>query len=131
VLYPAGRRDHRLQGGEEGADVSTFEERLAQLSDRVRPLDDGLARELMALAGDIQDHLDRARAAHYEKATDLFQKWSEFLNATVEDRDRQHAVALAEQRRRLARRIAGDPRWQGGYAEALALLTKESTDGDR
>ena len=107
--------------------MTTFDQRLAELADRAQPLDADLARALIQLAADVDRHLEQHRAAHNTRATDLFSKWNDFQNESMLSAFRANEERMASERRRLARLIAGDPRWQGGYAAALALLEAKET----
>ena len=104
--------------------MTTFHERLARLSDQVRALDGGekLALDLMRLAGDIDAYLDGQRIARHGKLSDAFVKWHEFLNASVDEAHAYGDQQIAIERRKIARSMAADPRWQGGYADALKLV---------
>lgn len=107
--------------------MSTFNERLARLADQVRELDGGikLAMELMRLAGDIDGYLEQQSAYRQSKLGDAFTKWNEFLNTSIEEAYHYGKQQLVTERRKMARAVAADPRWQGGYADALALFEKE------
>lgn len=111
--------------------MTNFNERLARLADAVRALPDGeeTARALMRLAGDMDAYLDRQRGARYDHGIELFQKWNEFMNTALEDRRLYCEGRLSVVQRNLARAVASDPRWQGGYADALALLTEAPPAG--
>jgi len=107
--------------------MSNFNERLARLADAARLLSDGqhISHELMILASDIDGELERQRADWYQKRMDLFTAWNDFLNSSVEDASRYGKGQLMFERRRMARIVAADPRWTGGYADALALLEEK------
>lgn len=109
--------------------TETFEQRLAQLADAVRVLDGGqeIGRDLIRLATDMESYLEERRAARDRQAVDVLLKWNAFVNTSIEDAHRSCDARLDHERRRLAQRVAGDPRWQGGYADALALLEKEQS----
>lgn len=110
--------------------MSRFNERLALMADAARALPDGeeVARGLMRLAADVDDYLEQQTAQRYRNGADLFQKWNDFLNQAVVDRDQYHQQQLVNVRRTCARVVATDPRWHGGYANALSLLEKEQSE---
>jgi len=109
--------------------MPNFNERLAQLADTVRALPEGreAALALMRLASDMDAYLDRERGTRYDHGIELFQKWSEFMNTALEDRRLYYEGRLSVVQRNLARAVASDPRWTGGYADALELLGEEKT----
>jgi hypothetical protein len=104
--------------------MATFEQRLAYLADAVRALDGGdeIARGLLRLASDMESYLERHRTYRDRQAWDIFEKWNAFVNASIADAHRSCDARLDHERRRLAQRVAADPRWQGGYADTLKLL---------
>jgi hypothetical protein len=104
-----------------------FNQRLAELADQVRKLDGGieLGRSLVALAADVDGYLEQQRTRRDAAAMGLFQKWSEFMNTSVAEAHAYGDQRLATERRRLAQRLAADPRWSGGYADALKLLEQD------
>lgn len=110
--------------------MTAFNTRLAQLADQVRALGGGdeLARALIKLAGDMDAYLEERQGVRYDQGMELFQKWNAFMNESLEDTRRYHEGRMEIERRKLARAVAADPRWQGGYADALALLGAESED---
>jgi hypothetical protein len=105
-----------------------FHKRLAQLSDTVRALQGGeqAARALLQLVADMDAYLEAESNARYMQGMEQFQKWSEFVNASVQEARRFYEQRLPIKRRKLAQAVAGDPRWQGGYADALNLLGEET-----
>lgn len=110
--------------------MSSFNERLARLADQVRELDGGikLAMELMRLAADVDSHLEQQSAYRHNKLGDAFTKWNEFLNASIEEAYRYGKQQIVIERRNMARAVASDPRWQGGYGDALKLFEKDTSD---
>lgn len=112
--------------------MSNFNEHLARLADAVRVLPDGdsIARGLMVLASEIDNHIAAQMRRPYRDGMDVFQKWNAFMIETLDDTKRYYDEQLIIERRQLARLVASDPRWQGGYADALALL-EEGEEDDR
>lgn len=106
--------------------MPSFNTRLARLADQVRELQGGAetARALIALADDLDRYLRDQTINRHDSGVELFKKWNEFLNASVAEAHDYHKQKEPIERRRIARVVAGDPRWSGGYAEALALLEK-------
>src|SRR5262245_43963632 len=104
-----------------------FHERLARAADAVRALPDGeeTARALMRLAADLDAYLDDQLAGRYEQGIELLHKFNDFVGENKAAAHRYGVEQLATERRKLARIVAADPRWQGGYADALALLTRD------
>lgn len=109
-----------------------FNTRLADLADQVRALNDGeeIARALLRLAADMDGYLAGQQDAYFAKRMGLFQKWNDFLNESVADTQRYHEGRDRTLRRQLARAVAADPRWQGGYADALKLLQEYEQAGE-
>jgi hypothetical protein len=104
-----------------------FDIRLAELADQVRALDGGeqVARALIQIAGDVDTHIQARGSQLHDPAADVSQRWNVFLNQAIDEARREGERRLASERRRLARLLASDPRWSGGYADALALLAPE------
>lgn len=102
----------------------SFDMRLAALADQVRALEGGveIARALIGLAGDVEAHIQNRASTLHDPESDVFQKWNAFLNQSLQEAYRHGEVRLIHERHRLARLIAGDPRWTSGYADVLALL---------
>lgn len=107
--------------------MSNFNERLARLADTARAIDGGLplAMDLMQLAEDIDGYLQQRDAGRHDNISNAFAKWNEFLNASVQEAYSYGKQQIAIERRKLARTIASDPRWHGGYVDALKLLAPE------
>lgn len=107
--------------------MSDFHERLAHLADIISTLPGGeeSARILMRLASDLDAYLEANIGARYDRLSGLLQKWNEFTVAVADDAHRYRREQLVMERRKFARIVAADPRWQGGYAGALALLGEE------
>lgn len=112
--------------------MSSFSEHLARLADAARGLQDGesLSRGLMKLAGDIDDYIADQMTRPYRDGIDVFQKWYAFMIESLDDTTRYHEAQLRIERRRLARAVAADPRWCGGYGDALALLEGKEKEGE-
>lgn len=104
--------------------MSDFNERLARLADQVRAIDGGslLAMDLMQLAGAIDGYLEQQLSERNKKLNTAFTAWNAFLNGSLESAYDEADRKIAIERRRFARTVASDPRWQGGYADALKLL---------
>jgi hypothetical protein len=111
--------------------MPNFNERLAEIADMVRglPQGKGAALALMQLASDIDTYLEEQRGARYDRWPELLQKWNEFTVMVADDAHRYRKEQLVIERRKLARAIAADPRWTGGYVDALALLTEAPPAG--
>lgn len=107
--------------------MSRFDEHLARLADEVRALPNGdsIARGLMRLAGEVDNHIAEQMKRPYRDGMAVFEKWNAFMIESLDDTRRYHEEQKILERRRWARTIAADPRWRGGYADALALLESE------
>jgi len=107
--------------------MSTFNQRLARVSDQVRALNGGedAARALIDLAADMDAYLATERNKRYEQSVGMLRTWNDFLNTSMEEAYKSGQQLLVIQRRQLAQIVAADPRWQGGYADALALLEEK------
>jgi len=107
-----------------------FNTRLARMADAARAIQGGeeIARGLLRLAVDMDAYLEMQRAKRHEQGFALFQKWSDFLNESVQDTQRYYEQQMEVERRRIALSVAADPRWQGGYADALLLVERKEQE---
>lgn len=109
--------------------MRNFNDRLASAADAARALPDGdeLARALLKLARDVDSYLAEQSERRRGKVAEAFVRWNEFYTSSVEEAYRDGDQQLAIERRKLARIIAADPRWTGGYADILTLIESEPT----
>jgi hypothetical protein len=95
------------------------------LADRLRELDEKAARQVVSAIADLRRWQRAYADGWYLRHSDQMQKWNAFSNTVVEEEYARQEELIEQERARILRVLAVDPRWQGSYADLVKLTNKE------
>lgn len=104
--------------------ITEIEARLFQLADQSRETSPDLSRAIIGTIAHLREWHQAHETERTRKLQDLFQKWSAFSNGYAEETYAQQSAAIEQERDRVLRALAVDPRWQGSYADLVNLVQK-------
>ncbi len=79
----------------------------------------------MRLAEDVDGYLAQQLDERNAKLNAAFGAWNDFMSGALANAAAEGERKIVLERHRIARLIASDTRWSGGYADALNLLERE------